>query len=244
MREIHSYKNLQNLALLFEETLNELGITIRQGSLLENLFLNVIDIYEKYLHAEQRPGGSVDIRKLYRDFLGFSDFAVKIISCKTHNEFSKLKPHLQLLNEGAVVQNSISSVLDQPTNKLFELFFACLCMGAGSQSVELDDPRSSTGENPDVLALFDGVKWGFGCKVLHSNHPMTIYENLEKAVKQIERSSADTGLPVLSAKNIIDHDRLWPAADDQNSKGELIFRGFLDKYSPVKCFVHLLIAFG
>jgi hypothetical protein len=57
MREIHSYKDLQDLVINFEETLNELGITIKQGSILENLCLNVIGIYEKYLHPEQRPDG-------------------------------------------------------------------------------------------------------------------------------------------------------------------------------------------
>lgn len=240
MREIYSYEDIQNLVLDFEETLNVLGITIKQGSLLEKLCLNVIDIYEKYLHAEQRPDGSVDIRKLYRDFLGLSDFAAKIVSCRTHNEFSKLKPHLELLNEGEVIQSSMSSVLDQPNNKLFELFISCLCMGAGSQSIELDAPYSSAGDNPDILALFYGVKWGFGCKALHSKHPMTIYENLEKAVKQIESSSADTGLPVLSAKNIIDHDSMWPAGDDPNSKGELIFGAFPDILQPTK----MLLAFA
>lgn len=162
------------------------------------------------------------------------------MSCRTHNEFNKLKPHLTLLNEGALVQNSISSVLDQPNNKLFELFVACLCMGAGSQSFELADPRSSAGDNPDVLALFDGVKWGFECKALHSKHPMTIYENLEKAVKQIDCCPAETGLPVLSAKSIIDHDSLWPAGNGPSSKGELIFGAFPDILQPTK----MLIAFA
>jgi hypothetical protein len=240
MREIHSYNDAQNLVLHFEKTLSGLGITIKQGSTLEKLCLNVIDIHEKYLHSEQRPDGSVDIRKLYREFLGLSDFAAKIVCCKTHKEFNKLKPHLELLNEGAAVQNSKSSVLDQSNNKLFELFVACLCMGAGSQSVELDDPNSPAGDNPDVLASFDGVKWGFGCKALHSKHATTIYENLGKAVKQIDRSPAEIGLPVLSAKNIIDHDRLWPVVVDPNSKDELIFGAFLGISQPT----NILLAFA
>jgi hypothetical protein len=40
--------------------------------------------------------------------------------------------------------------------------------------VQLDDPVNSAGDNPDVIAMFDGIRWGIACKVLHGSHPQSI----------------------------------------------------------------------
>jgi hypothetical protein len=31
--------------------------------------------------------------------------------------------------------------------------------------IELDDPYRSSGDNPDILASIDGIRWGFACKM-------------------------------------------------------------------------------
>jgi hypothetical protein len=105
---------------------------------------------------------------------------------------------------------------------------------AGGLDVQLDDPSSSTGTNPDILATFQGVRWGFACKALHSTKGMTIYENLKKAVEQIQASPARIGIPILNAKNIILHDESWQMLDDPDAPGEVMYTAHLSTSQPIQ----------
>ena len=231
---MYSYEHAQNLVLDLERVLSGVGVPIRSGGALEAATLNVISLYEQYLNPSLRPGGKEDIRQFHRDFLGATDLACKIIGASSHADFGNLRSHLQLLNDAHPVQNSATNSLNQDNNKIFELFVACLCMMAGAGDVELDDPNSSDGNNPDVLATFDGVKWGFACKAMHSRKGMTIYENIKKAVEQIQRSPAQIGLPVLNAKNIILHDLSWQMLDDPEAPGEVMYLAHADTSQPIQ----------
>src|SRR5207245_2399261 len=74
--------------------------------------------------------------------------------------------------------------------------------------------------NPDVLSTFDGVRWGFACKVLNSPtfSPLTMFERLSDGIEQIEKSPAQVGCVVLNFKNVIDHNRTWPIRNPREVK--------------------------
>lgn len=209
MQDTYTFAHAQQLAFRFESLLGSVGITIRSGSVLERLYLNTIDLCHKHECPELRPADSVDVRPSYREMVGLYDLLVKLVSASTHPSFPQLLPHLRLLNEGNPLQSVNTSVLDQENNKLFELYVAALCLGIPVKDLTVDDPHSSSGDNPDVLASYEGKRWGLACKALHTSAPMTIMDNIRKAVDQIERSGAESGFPILSAKNIIPHDDTW-----------------------------------
>lgn len=227
-KNMYSYGHAQDLALQLEKVLSDVGISIKNGGALEAVLLNVIKMYEEYLHLELRANGEEDIRQYHRDFLGATDLACKIIYASDHKDFKNTAKHLEILNDMHPVQNSFTSVINQSNNKIFELYVACLCMMEGGLDVQLDDPSSSNGTNPDILATFQGVRWGFACKALHSPKGMTIYENLKKAVEQIQASPAKIGIPILNAKNIILHDESWQMLDDPEVPGEVMYTAHLD----------------
>jgi hypothetical protein len=233
----YTFAHAQDLVMRFERVLLSIGIKIKPGSVLEQLCLNTVDLCEKHEHPELRPADSVDVRPSYREMVGLFDLLVKLVSCEGHPAFPQLAKHLQLLNAGNPLQSVSTSVLDQENNKLFELFVAAVCLGVPVDDVILDDPQSSRGDNPDVIATYDGKRWGLACKALHSASPKTIMDNIRKAIDQIERSPADTGFPVLSAKNIIAHDEIWPMRPESCLTGTpgdaLIFFSFPTTLQPV-----------
>lgn len=229
-KDTYTFAHAQDLVMRFERVLKSIEIQIQPDSILERLCLNTIDLCEKHEHPELRPAHSVDVRPSYREMVGLFDLLVKLVSCERHPAFQRLAPHLHLLNAGNPLQSVSTSVLDQENNKLFELYVAALCLSVPVDDVVLDDPYSSQGDNPDVIATYKGTRWGLACKALHSVAPKTIMDNIRKAIDQIEGSTADAGFPVLSAKNIIAHDEIWPVRPESTLTGApsnaLIFFSF------------------
>lgn len=232
MRNTHSYENGERLVFELERVLLGVGIKIAPNSLLEGISYGVMRLVEQYKNPALRPAADEDIRPFHRECLGLMDIASKLVSVSGHLAFGALKPHLMLLNESSPLMNSKSACLDSGNNKLFELFVACLCLDAGASDVDLDNPDQSNGKNPDVIATFEGVRWGFACKALHSTAGMTILQAIEKAILQIENSSAQRGVPILNAKNIIVHDEMWGAKKD--SDGEYVFAAYLSSQIPIQ----------
>ncbi len=232
MQDTHTYEELQELLFRFESVLQSNGVRIEAGSSLERVSLQVMSMLEKYETEIQKQKDRVAIRDYFMEYMGYSDFIGKIVNCSESEHFEKLMPHLRLLNRAKVVdQHSKSLSTDQINNKLFELFVACLCISAGCESIDLDDPESSKGDNPDIMASFEGVMWGFGCKALQSDNHLTIFNNLESAVDQIKRSRSAIGIPVLSMKNVLDRNKFWPILYSPIN-GEAQFGAFLDTSSP------------
>lgn len=190
---------------------------ITPGSHLEAAVLSAMQIAER-----KKVGYTVDadpdIRPQYRALAGVYELSSLILSTRAHPSFSQLLPHLRLLNDGSALQNTKSRGNDDSSNKLFELLVACLAMQL-SEDVELDDPKASTGRNPDVLASIGEQRWGFACKVLHSTHPEGFLDHLRKGIDQIERSPAEVGIVVFSLKNVLPHDDLWPLVPDSSGTG-------------------------
>lgn len=232
--QFYTYFDAENLTLEFEEVLKICGITIEKDSILEYLCLNILDVKEKYLNPNLR-NAKEDIRIVFREFLGLQDLMTKIVRAKKNKYIHTLIPHLKLLNISSPLQNAPTSILNQVNNKTFELYMATLCLNLNEGEISVDHPNQSKGDNPDVIALISGKKWGFACKVLHSLHPQTIFDNIEKAVEQIEGSDCLVGVPLVNIKNIIDHDLFWPSKEGSGSDPE--FGTFLDIEGPLSMIV-------
>jgi hypothetical protein len=101
-----------------------------------------------------------------------------------------------------------NDLIDDAARKLVELYVACLAVHCG-EDIRIDHPTKAKGDNPDILLSYLDKKWGLAIKTPSSAHGQTLFENIKKAGKQIERSAAHKGLVVLNLKNIIDHQALW-----------------------------------
>lgn len=209
IRENFGFHEGQSLIISFEELLTKSGIKIRKDCDLESKFLSVFDVLFKF-EIRERLNQDEDYRALFRDFAALYDLSLKIINVQTHKNFDQLIPHLEKLNTCSIAQNAKSLITDQDANKIIELYLASLCMRFCNK-IDLDHPLNSNGNNPDVIADINGRNWGFACKTIHGTNSQTIFENLEKAIDQIEKSISTTGIPVINIKNVINHDAIWPA---------------------------------
>jgi hypothetical protein len=191
------------LLVQLEALLREHGIRIAPGSGLERIGLGVLELVS--------PGplpANWDPRAPLTELMGVAEFARALLSVREHPEFGKLVRHLRLLNNATAIQNTPSPTTDQATNKLFELFVAAAILPCGND-IDLDDPNNADGTNPDVLITVGARRWGIACKVVHSQHPLTLFGNIEKGVDQIEASNADTGIVIVNLKNVIDREHYW-----------------------------------
>lgn len=189
-------------------------------------------------------GPLLDIREDFRDALAVYTFARKVLKQQGHPDFNELLPHLmKLATKGGIEQNQWSDVRDQLSPKIFELLIALAAMDSGTM-IRLDDPDKSKGDNPDVIVTIDGVRWGFACKMLNTAgpegapNPKTLFDNIEKAVRQIEAApDVQVGLVIISLKNVIRHDRLWPILnpDEVANGAEPIFGAAILQEPVVQC---------
>lgn len=206
-----SFQEIENLVHKFESILNRLNIRIAPGSTIEQLCLNLVDLSRK-----QREPGTLDnmrdIRIDYRPAFGVLDLMRKIVRLENNPSISAFHEHLELLNQGTVAQNIVART-DHNSSKIFELLIGLIAASVGS-NVKMDHPSKSKGDNPDVLVTLNGVRWGFACKMLFGNSPLTLYERLEEGIEQIEHSEAEKGCVVFNLKNKIDHDLTWPLMNE------------------------------
>ncbi|WP_433679845.1 hypothetical protein [Klebsiella aerogenes] len=208
IREEFKFEEGQDVIIEFERILKNNDINVSIDSDMESKFLSVFDILFHFKSGKPLDS-NVDKRALFRDFSALYDLALKVVNVESNSAFNQLIPHLNLLNGCAISQNTSSLITDQDSNKIIELYLACLCMRL-SNNVSLDHPQNSHGDNPDVIAEINRVNWGVACKTVHTINPQTIYENIKKAVDQIDKSKSDVGITVINLKNVIDHDKIWP----------------------------------
>jgi hypothetical protein len=209
MRSEKQYTHLFSVekALEFEKILREKGFVINSKSDLYRIGFDALNIYEKNENNELYIKGE-DIRPETRRVLGFIDFINKVLPLVKSDYYESILPHLKLLNKSSIPQTVNSKITDQGSNKLFELYTAALCY-PDFEKIVLDSPENSKGDNPDVMFENNGAKFGIACKVLHSDKPKTIFDNISKAVSQIEQSECENGIVFLSLRNLIDYDVFW-----------------------------------
>lgn len=230
--EMYSFEQATQRFEAFESFLLENGIRIKPESELERLCLSIYDVlYKHNVPASQDP--NADIRPLLRDILGMNALIHKILKVKDCPTVKTIVAHLDLLNQGNPLQNVLTPVTDQASNKIFELLIACAFM-IHATDVELEDPYVSKGDNPDVLGSLCDYRFGIACKVAHALKGKTIFDTIEKGVNQIERSPAEVGVVIINVKNIINHDNYWTITNQQEWKSgaEPLFSGYKDyKYA-------------
>lgn len=215
-KDKYSFQQASDEMSKFEQILDKSGIKIKNGSELERIGLNIYDV----LYEHKFPSSQVlnrDIRHWLREVLGMNHLIQRIIKVEKHPAFDEIIAHLKLLNDCTPVQSIPTSVTDQKSNKVFELLIACSIMQF-TNNVQLDDPQSSKGDNPDILADINNKKWGFACKVAHSMKGKTLFDNILKGLNQIENSNADTGVVIINLKNIIEHDSYWEILNENEWK--------------------------
>jgi hypothetical protein len=208
----------------FELILRGFGIKVVPGSLLERACLLLKDLQSRRDTA--RRGAYVPWLNIQTDLrlaMGVLNLIQLTLERQRHPDFTQIVPHLRLLNAGMPAQTARASIADDASNKIFELRLALACLGAGT-NLTMDDPVSSSGgNNPDIICrMADGRRWGFACKVIHGTSPITCAERFFDGVEQIERSTADTGLVVLSFKNRLPHDKILPQLGTTQSQDAIL----------------------
>ena len=227
-----SFKEIHTTITSFKYLISRVGLTINPSSELNRICENALALEEIF---QGRLVGEFEdkLPEFMSEAMGIYDFAKKLLAIEGHENFSELTPHFHLLNQGSVAQNIKSRVTDQASNKLFELYLVAVTMPKG-RNLKLDDPNSAKGDNPDILIDLRGRRWGFACKVVHSANEKTIFQNIAKAMSQIDNSDCEIGIPVINMKNIVDHAALWPLLNQEevNSGKEPIWGAFIDIDHP------------
>lgn len=226
--QVASFAELQRLVFDFEGVLKRFGVTIQPGSELEGACCSVLDVLGKNQNAVIRNSNE-DIREVFTEVLGIWTFLKKVVRLQGHGCFHQFVPHLNLLNQGTVVQNKRVRACQEATNKIFELLFALVLLDL-SNDVILDHPDLAKGDNPDVLATIDGLCWGFACKTIYGASGKTLFDNVKKGVEQIEAApKAQIGIVVVNLRNMINHEESWPLLNEADYRvgAEPIFGAYV-----------------
>src|SRR5439155_17112367 len=128
--------------------LSGLGIDIKPGSPLEEMSLTLLGLEEQRKDAEL-INPMEDIRILLRPALGLHDLIRRVIRLRRRAGFSKLIPHLQLLNSSSVAQN-MAAPRDAVAAKILDLLMGRVCLEVGT-NLQVDGPLQSYGDDPDSL---------------------------------------------------------------------------------------------
>lgn len=224
-----SFLEADKRADALEALLREMNITIQQGGALEDLLLTLKELAD--FHAGKlTPTRGQDLRAKFRNSLGVLHLMDLLLNNSKHPTLPSFAPHIQLLNSGTPLQNTPAPRNDPSANKTLELLMGLAALGAGATNVDLDDPHNPKGDNPDVLADFDGEVWGFACKVPEGDAPATLYERIEDGIDQIERSRATRGFVVLNFKNRYDHAAAMPTLG-KDADGDVLIGTYRDVQS-------------
>lgn len=226
--QVASFEGLEKQVELFEQILKMHGVAIKPGSDLESACLSVVDTVSKNRNPEF-INALEDVRPRFTEILGIWSFLTKIVRLHNHRTFRQFVPHLELLNEGPVIQNNRLRISDEASNKIFELLFALILLDVGTDII-LDHPSLAEGDNPDILATIDGYRWGFACKTVYGKSGKTFFGNLKKGCEQIECSEALLGCVVVNFRNLLDHDAFLPIMNsiEYQNGAEPEFGAYLD----------------
>jgi hypothetical protein len=134
-----------------------------------------------------------------------------VLKVRDEPQFSRLLPHLRILAEGAIHLTEPPPAYADGYNKLIEVYWASICLSAGLE-VEIDDPQSSNGRNPDIItkAPSRSAKHGYAFKTIRSPHTQSILEHIEKGRDQIETSSSSEGVVALHLTPRLQTENIWP----------------------------------
>jgi hypothetical protein len=196
------------LADRFEELLQRKGVSVPAHSATGADMLPLWYILKRI--REGFSGSPDDLRAEYSAGIAVHDLSAKITSLEDHPKFDMLVPHLQMLTQGAVHLTAEPPPNADVYNKMIEIYWAALLMGNGVD-IELDHPKHSVGDNPDVIALEHGNSArAYAFKTVRSPHTQSLLEHLVKGIDQIERSDAKEGVVAFHLTPRVLQADLWP----------------------------------
>jgi hypothetical protein len=213
-KEIYSHYDTPHVVARLQTLLNTHGIKYANDSILGDLLARLELRKDEIKESEPLDHDVKTFRTHEQQLLGLLWLAKKIISLEHSTNFSTIVKHIDLLGRGQPNQNSQSLKSDKASDKIFELLVGCACVPFVT-NLDMDDPvKSSDGKNPDVLFDYMGEKWGVACKVPNGQSAKTLFDNIKRAVEQIECCPATKGIVAISLKNVFDHDSLFPITDN------------------------------
>jgi hypothetical protein len=238
--EIFTFEGNQSLIFRFEEFIkkHQTGRSLPHGTPtnptppIETAALAAIEMLESFKQTVPHDTKK-DYRSIWRQAIALGDVLRKLENGTRYPGFTGLWPHINLLLKNCnIAQNTSHPREDSDGDKVFELYTALLLLPLCS-ALEVDDPvHSAGGTNPDFIATIDGVRWAFACKVMHTDSPKTFLQTVRKAVEQIGEADAQKGVVIVSLKSVTQHDRLWPAVLDPDTK-DYIYFPWADEAQPV-----------
>lgn len=210
-----SFEDAEKIVDRFIGLLHTLCISPVIGSKIESEFLSPLQLLESIRNL----GNLVNCPELLADAGGMYDLAAKLLAIETQPEFKSFIPHLKLFEAGAefstAVQPKNGDIRDDVNRKLAELYLGSLAVHFAF-NVQLDHPVSSKGDNPDVMFEVRPDElppslWALAIKTVSSRAGQTIFENIQKAAKQIDAAAclAHRGMVVINLKSSLQHDQLW-----------------------------------
>lgn len=194
----------------FEELLATHGISVPKHAQTGADMLSMWKVLERVRTGFN--GSPDDLRQEYTTGLAAHDLAAKMLDVSQLPQFSDLVPHLELLAEGAIHLTAPPPAYPDGYNKLIELYWAGLCLGAGL-TIELDHPTNSDGKNPDIItsAELRRSKHGYALKTVRSPHTQNILDHLKKGIDQIEVSSSTDGIVAFNlTPRLLQSHVIWP----------------------------------
>jgi hypothetical protein len=218
-----TYGEIEELFFEFEKLLRKQSASVPHNSNLERAGLTAMQMlatYKKEIPHDYKK----DFRNEWRRVLSMADVLRKIISLQNYPAFNSIWPHvLLLLGNGEIAQNLWSPKEDGHANKVFELYAGLLALPLCT-NIDMDHPQTSSGgKNPDIIATAQNTAWGIACKVMHSGLAKSMLDRVREGIEQIDRcSNVQRGLVVVSLKNVISHDDLWPVLKETETE-ELIY---------------------
>lgn len=218
-----TYGEIENLFYEFEQLLKKQAKIVPSGSKLEQAGLTAMQIVAAY-KKEIVHDNKKDCRNEWRRVLSMADILRKILFLQRCPAFNSIWPHiLLLLGNGEIAQNLWSPKEDSHANYVFELYVALLVLPLCT-SINVEPPKKSAGgKNPDIITTIQGVPWGIACKVMHSPLAKSMLDRVREGIKQINRCpDIQNGLVVISLKNEIPHDEIWPAMREPGT-GDVIY---------------------
>jgi len=234
--ESFTFSELQALLFDFESLAKKKNASlVPTGSRFEAARLAMMEMLDTY-KREIPHDTKRDCRDDWRRALSLGDILRKVLLLQIYPVFDSIWPHLLLLlGDGEIAQNLWSPKEDQNPNKVFELYVALLILPFCSR-MDLDDPvKSSGGKNPDIIAEISGEKWAFACKAMHSPLAKSLIDRVRDGIEQIKATDAAKGIIVVSLKNVLRHDQLWPVTQEAGT-GNYIYFSYPDCSSVEQCF--------
>ncbi len=232
--ETFTFEGIERLVFQFESFIrqHQAGLELPKGSPIEAAGLAAIEMLETF-RGQIPHDTKKDHRPAWRQAIALGDLLRKLHSGSNSPGFPNLWPHVNLLLQNCnFAQNTAHRREDTDGDKVFELYIALLLLPLCS-ALQVDDPvHSAGGKNPDLIAIIDGERWAFACKVMHSDSPKSLLDRVKDGVRQLKAAKMDKGIVVISLKSVIPHDQLWPVVQDPDTK-DYIYFPWTDAAQPI-----------